>query len=422
MCPWPECDGRRLCTGTIDSYAAGMDRLVEARPPVIAAIGERLLKRVDRMATELTDVIRRAEPFYYSSEVVPVDDLRTSVRNNLVDILGQLAGRPSRGYEASRATGRRRAEQGAPLPVILHAYRIAGKYIWAAILAEASEEDGAATALLHASSELWFIIDDQSGSVSDAYRDAVAERARTDSQTRSAMLDVLLRGDVGDGSRLWDCAAALGLPHNGTFVVVAAATPLPGIESIPHADDVLRTRDVQSAWRVEVDAQVGVVVLTQRIRIDRVCAHLTELAGGPVGLSEPYPSLDQTPAALRQARLALATANRGTQELVRYEQVPVAVLIASAPEAATTVARTILAPVLALPATECYVLLDTLRAWFSADGATSVAAAELHVHRNTVRYRLRRLEELTGQHLSQPTGVAQLYLALEAARILDLGP
>ncbi len=389
-------------------------------PPAVAAIGDRLLERVDDLATELTEVIRRAEPFYFAADIVPVDDLRSSVRNNLVHILGLLAGRSGLGAEASRATGRRRAEQGVPLPVILHAYRIAGKFIWAAILAEASEDGSATTALLHASSELWFIIDDQSGSVTDAYRDAVAERARTNSQTRNAMLDVLLRGDAGDGSLLWECAATLRLPHQGTFVVAAAQAPRPGIESIPHAEDALRTRGVQSAWRVEVDAHVGVVVLTPRVWIDKLCSHLAELTSGAVGLSEPYQSLDQTPAALRQARLAYAAATPGSRELIRYEQVPIAVLLASAPDAAATVAQTILGPVLALPAAECNILLGTLRMWFGELGATSVAAAKLHVHRNTVRYRLRRLEELTGRSLSQPIGLAELHLALEAARILHL--
>jgi DNA-binding PucR family transcriptional regulator len=49
--------------------------------------------------------------------------------------------------------------------------------------------------------------------------------------------------------------------------------------------------------------------------------------------------------------------------------------------------------------------------------ATAAAAEKLHLHRNTVRYRLRRVEELTGRSLAEPTGVAELHLALEAARI-----
>jgi hypothetical protein len=392
----------------------------EPPDPAVAAIGERLLDRVEDLATELTAVIRQAEPFYGEHGVVPVEDLRASVLDNLVHILSQLSGRPLAGREPPRVTGQRRAEQGVPLTVILHAYRVAGKFIWAAILDEAAGDEVATTALLHAGSELWLIIDDRSGTVTEAYRDALTERAHTDAQTRNAMLDVLLRGDTGDGSRLWECATTLRLPHRGTFVVVAARAPRAGTESIPHAEDALRTRGIHSAWRVEVDAHVGVVVLTPRIGLDKLCAHLAELTRGPAGLSDPYPSLDQTPAALRQARLAYAAATPASHEVVQYGQVPIAVLLASAPDAAAAVAGTILGPVLALPAAECDLLLGTLRAWFAERGATSLAAAKLHVHRNTVRYRLRRLEELTGRSLAEPTGIAELHLALEATRILHL--
>jgi hypothetical protein len=402
-----------------------MARLTEAPAPAVAAICERLLGRADRLATDLTGVIQRAEPFYATGDVVSRDDLRASVRNNLVHILSSLAGHLTPGLEPPRNTGRRRAEQGAPLAAILHAYRVAGQYIWAAILAEAATDGVTATALLPAAADLWLIIDEHSGSVTDSYRDTVVERTRRDEQTRNAMLDVLLRGDLGDGSRLWESAAALRLPHQGTFVVVAAqpARPAqPGGESIPRAEDALRVRGVQSAWRVEVDAHVGVVVLNRRIGVERLGELLGELTTGPVGVSQVYAHLDQTPTALRQARLACAAAAPRGHHLIRYEEVPVAVLLASAPDAATAVARAVLGPVLDLPEAECDVLLDTLGMWFAEQGATSAAAARLHVHRNTVRYRLRRLEELTGRGLAQPTGLAELYLALEATRILNLRP
>jgi hypothetical protein len=405
-----------------------MERRPDPPGPVVGTIGQRLLGRVEDLATELSGLIRDTERFYGSGGVVPTDDLRESVRDNLVHILSRLAGHPKPGLEPPRTTGRRRAEQGVPLPVVLHAYRIAGKFIWAAILAEAAGDDSTASALLDAASELWFIIDELSGEVTDAYRQTVDERARRNEQTRGAMLDVLLRGDPGDGSRLWECASVLRLPRHGTFVVVAAQAPRPGGEAIGRAEDTLRARGVQSAWRVEVDAHVGVLVLTPRAGIDRICALLTELSTGPVGVSEPYADLEQTPAALRQARLARAAAAAPSGPgagpsgpvLVRHERVPVAALIASAPDAAATVARSVLGAVLALPAPECDILLETLRVWFAEQGATSAAAARLHVHRNTVRYRLRRVEDLTERSLTRPTGLAELHLALEATRILHL--
>jgi hypothetical protein len=304
--------------------------------------------------------------------------------------------------------------------VILHAYRIAGKFLWAAIMAEADGSGTTPTALLDAASDLWFIIDELSGEVTASYRDTIDEQARSHQQTRNAMLDVLLRGDVGDGSQLWEAVAALRLPRQGSFVVVAAQTSVPGVESIPRAEETLRHQGVQSVWRVEVDAQIGVLVLTPRVRLERLCTLLTELTNGPVGLSEQYTKLDQTPNALRQARLAYLAAAPSLRSLVRYEDVPIAVLLATAADAAATVANRILGPVLALPESECENILSTLRVWFAEDGATSVAAEKMHVHRNTVRYRLRRLEELTGRSLARPTGLAELYLALEATRILRL--
>ncbi len=397
-----------------------MTGLPAPRQPAVAQIGERLLDKVDDLASDLTTVIRGTESFYREGGVVPTEDLRASVLDNLRHILGRFAGHPAAGLEPPRATGRRRAEQGVPLAVILHAYRIAGKYLWAAIMAEAEGSDTTPTALLDAASDLWFIIDELSGEVTASYRDTIDEQARRHEQTRNAMLDVLLRGDVGDGSRLWESAAALRLPRQGSFVVVAAQTSVPGVETIPRAEETLRHQGVQSVWRVEVDAQIGVLVLTPRVRLERLCTMLAELTNGPVGISEQYTKLDQTPNGLRQARLAYLAAAPSPHSLVRYEDVPIAVLLATAPDAAASVANRILGPVLALPESECDNILSTLRVWFAEDGATSVAAEKMHVHRNTVRYRLRRLEELTGRSLGQPTGLAELYLALEATRILRL--
>jgi hypothetical protein len=386
----------------------------------VAAIGERLLGRVDELATELTDLIRGTEPFYRAGGTVPADDLRASVLDNLILILSRFAGRPRPGLEPPRETGRRRAEQGVPLAEILHAYRIAGKFLWAAILTEAAGTDTDPSELLGAASDLWFIIDELSGEVTTSYRDTVDERARRHQQTRNAMLDVVLRGDGGDGSRLWESVAALRLPRQGAFVVAAVPTLEAGVERVPGVEDALRRRGVQSAWRVEMDAQVGVLVVTQRMPIERVGAVLADVLGSSAGLSEVYENLENTPTALRQARVACRAATPDATGTIRYEQVPVAVLLASAPEAAALVASSILGPVLALPEAECESILSTLGVWFADQGATSAAAARMHLHRNTVRYRLRRLEELTGRSLGQPTGVAELYLALEAARILRL--
>ena len=62
-------------------------------------------------------------------------------------------------------------------------------------------------------------------------------------------------------------------------------------------------------------------------------------------------------------------------------------------------------------------LLDTLEAWFAADGSPAQAGIMLHCHRNTIGYRLGRIAELTGRNVSRPTDAAELYVALRSMRL-----
>ncbi|GAA0516597.1 PucR family transcriptional regulator [Deinococcus depolymerans] len=56
-------------------------------------------------------------------------------------------------------------------------------------------------------------------------------------------------------------------------------------------------------------------------------------------------------------------------------------------------------------------LADTLRAYLTHRGSLNDLARSLNVHVNTLRYRLRRAEELLGGALTEPAFVARLYLA-----------
>jgi hypothetical protein len=398
-----------------------MSRPSAAVDATVQTLSRALLAKVDGLGADLAARIQQAESVYRDGHVPP-EDLRRSCRDNLVHVFTRLAGRRPPGLEAPRATGRRRAEQGVPLPAILHAYRIGGRYIWETLLGHAPESGPARDELLRAAADIWTIVDDYSNALTDAYRDTIAEQARRNAQLRTAALSSLLDGTVSDAPRLWESAAMLQLPHRGTFVVVAAEASSPGYEALPKVGDLLRRHDVASAWRLGTEVQVGVVSLRPRFTVAQLCQRLAHIAGGRVGVSEPYTSLDQTAQALRQARLACAAAARGAPEPIRYEQQPIGVLLASAPDAGSNVAQAILGPVLALPASDRDILLETLRTWFAEKGSVSAAAARLHIHRNTVRYRLRRLENVTSRSLGDPKAIGELYLALESIHIHGIGP
>ncbi|MGZ4603402.1 MAG: PucR family transcriptional regulator [Kineosporiaceae bacterium] len=167
--------------------------------------------------------------------------------------------------------------------------------------------------------------------------------------------------------------------------------------------------------------QEGVVSLRPRFGDRRLADLLRVHAQGRVGISATYGRLDDTSVALREARLACQTVTPRTTDVGSFEDSPVAVLLVSAPDAAANLARRVLGRVLDLPAADRGPLLETTRVWLAEDVSTSAAAQRLHLHRNGVRYRLNRFEELTGRRLGSPTDLADVRIALEAMRILGLG-
>jgi DNA-binding PucR family transcriptional regulator len=81
-------------------------------------------------------------------------------------------------------------------------------------------------------------------------------------------------------------------------------------------------------------------------------------------------------------------------------------------ELARELASTRLAALEELPEPERTRLTETLAAWLAHQRHTPRIAAELHVHPQTVRYRLGQLHELLGEKLDTPEGRFELELAL----------
>ncbi|WP_306362860.1 CdaR family transcriptional regulator [Nocardia sp. CC227C] len=376
-----------------------------------------LLDRIDEVVAVVAAEIERAEPVYGTQRLVGGDDLRRNNRENLGAILRYLAGYPGGlGTAMPRETGYRRAQDGVPLPAVLRAYRIGTGVVWNQLLTMTDHDPTAERELLDAASEVWKLVDEYSQAMTTGYQEAVAERLRSDARAHDAALDALLTGHA-DGARMWECARTLGLPASGQFVVVVAATD--AVNVTPGVGKSLAMLGVASAWRVRVDSHAGIIALTPRFTDQRLCSALTERAVGRVGISSPYTGLTETPAALRQAELACAATEPGSHEVIRYRDALIPMLLAGSPEVASALADSVLAPILALPAHDRDTLLDTARMWFAHDGEVSTVASALYCHRNTVRFRVNRIADLTGRRLSSPRAATEIQLALEACRILD---
>ena len=386
--------------------------------PAVRELSRALLPEAPELARVMADRIRAEIAVYRDGEAVPLAELDASCCDNLRYVLGNLAGTPVVDEQVPRVTGVARAEHGVPYAAVLQAFRIGGRFVWE-LLVDRADPDARDT-LLRAAADIWTVTDDLSAQVTEAYRTTLADRARRDGQMRAALVGTLLDGDVAAAEQLRESASMLHLPRRGQFVVVAAQCPVPGSEALPGVDDLLRRHDVASAWRFDHDHQDGVVALRARYGIAELIAQLSPVAHGRAGLSTPFGRIDDAPRALREARLACAAATPGSTEMIGYADRPGAVLLATTPDAAEALARRVLGPVLDLAPEDRRVVLDTVRAWLAEDGSTSSAAERLHLHRNTVRYRLRRLEDLSGRSLARPVDLAEIHLALEGVRILGL--
>ena len=64
-------------------------------------------------------------------------------------------------------------------------------------------------------------------------------------------------------------------------------------------------------------------------------------------------------------------------------------------------------------------LLKTLRSYLSTNGSPTDAAQALHLHRNTVLYRLDRIEDLLGVDLRDSEVRLTLHLALKILNVLE---
>jgi hypothetical protein len=126
---------------------------------------------------------------------------------------------------------------------------------------------------------------------------------------------------------------------------------------------------------------------------------------------------------LRWARQALALRERGAlgeAGLVRVEDHLPAMMVLGDEALAEALLRRTLGALDGLGAVERERLLDTLAAWLAHQRHTPGVAAELHVHPQTVRYRVAKLRDLLGAALDSPQGRFELELALRVRR--GLGP
>lgn len=390
-----------------------MEDLSAASP--LAEIGAILESRMDELSHFVLDRIHSAVPFYRDSDVVSDAELLQSATDHFRFVVRALADSSSFDTSPAAATGRARATAGVPRSAVMDAYRVGSHCAWEQMMALSVDQPGLdRDSLLAATARFWEAQDRYTDAMTTAYHEAATHLVVENAAEHAALTEALLQGrPLGEYSR-WEVAALLQLPVNGPYAIVATQPSRVGQQPLPGIGPMLRSLDVFSAWRLLPDILIGIIHLPSESVLDSVVALLERATTTAVGISPLFGDLANTAVNLRYARIAMAAREPKDSRVRLFGDSVLAVAVVSAPEVIRKITEVTLGAFLALPPAERLALTETFNAWIDHDGSVSKAAESLFCHANTVRNRLRRVEECTGKTLAVPRDLAELCLAFEA--------
>jgi hypothetical protein len=365
---------------------------------------DRVLEELPDLAGSSTERIRHDLPVYTR---VPLREHLAAVAQQQGNRVQALAGRRSLGgeeLEQAARLARRRARQGIPVDTLIGAYHVGDQELWRRLSADAQD----AFTLLPDVASLML---ESLHAISTRLASAHAEVTRTMEGQRITLSHRLLGLLVDDdlGAEAAHLAGSLGFDLRQPFLAVAGGVDEPD-DLAAHLESQLDIH-VRSAHANRSD---GVLVLLQGCDRFAVRRAMTKHRRAPrVGIGVPGAGIRGAAQSLSTARLALALASFSA---------PVADFTDSWPQACVQ-AQAGMFPSLLEHAVETADaqphLAHTVTAFAAADMSVARTAASMHLHANTVTYRLERWAALTGWSPRTFDGLTKSLAACRLARPSD---
>ena len=397
----------RMTTAADDAHLVHLGTLLEAE--------------IHGVARGVVDSIRSGVEFYRTNHIVSDDELFDTAAAHLRFAFQAMQRGSSVDTSPASETGRKRAETGVPMTAVMDAFRVGSHHGWT-LMVETAENHPTITGptLLRATERFWEAQDRYTEAMTAAYHERATHQVLENAAEQAALAEALLEGrPLGDHS-LWDVAALLQIPARGPYVVIAAQVPKVGKQALPRIQAQLRDIGVFSAWRLLPDLHIGIAHIPAPPTLTDAVELLRRATTTRIGVSPLFSDLADTAQSLRYARVAMDSPTAGGNPVCVFENSVLGIAAVSAPEVTRKIAELTLGSFHNLNHEERRSLLDTFAAWLDSDGSADGAGRILFCHPNTVRNRLRRIEDHTGKSLSNPRELAELCLAFEvAARLGD---
>lgn len=341
--------------------------------------------------------------------------LRAGVRRSLqqfVDLIGRAGDVSTASREVYRELGRGEQRAGRTLDALQAAYRLGARLSWRrlSVLARAGGADAETVSLLAES--IFAYIEEVSASSVEGYAQAQAEHASERERRRRRLVRLLVEAQPG-GADLDLGAAAhdAGWKLPARLAVLACECP-----------DVSRLSTLigSEAIGAQLDEVACVLVPGLGARGTREVRDAVERIGGREGMLAalgPTTAVGEAHLSFARARAALALRRERilpAEGLTIASEHLLALLLHGDAALTAELAARRLAPLDALPPRSRERLQQTLLSWLRHQGSVPATAAQLHVHRQTVRYRLGQLREMLGDALEDPDRRLELELALRS--------
>ncbi|WP_262703165.1 MULTISPECIES: PucR family transcriptional regulator [Streptomyces] len=370
-----------------------------------------LAERLEELATNAQARLDRQERAYADMPVEPAVKL-AGMRRTLELALTRLSGDavPPDVARATSDVGRQRAEQGFPLPALVHSFQLDFRVLWEAFVEEGRKRGLAGDpGFLDGLLLVWEATDTNSVEVVDAYHRAERDLTSHRLQVRSRAFERLVLEGERDTAVVADASAKLGIPVDAPLVVLVAEGVPTSDRSLADCHQALRRANLPYHFGYLGDELLGVINRGRRSS-EAVHDHLTPLGAWRCGTVD-VDGLAGTPRGVRLARAAIRSdAVPGLRPIRRHW---IGAIMSGDEELTGVMARDVLAPLMAARDHES--LIETLRHYLALGSVTEVAD-RTYRHRNTVRNRLQAVEHATGLSLAVPADAALLAMATEWLR------
>ena len=384
----------------------------EGLPPEVADV---LRPELPALADEIVAELSRGVPDYARPLEGPFGQ---ALRAGVEEALGRFTlfvadpkADPDAGREVYLNLGRGEMRAGRSLDALLAAYRLGARVAWRR-LAAAGERAGLPPRTLYTLAEAIFAyIDELSAYSIEGYAREQAAAAGALQRRRQRLAALLVQDPPVAPATVQAAASDAGLriPRSVSVLVVESDESSEGAERL--------------AVRLGPDALVthqpplNVALVPAPARREELEAAVR----GRRASIGPEVSWQEAALSFARAREVLRLAGEGgidgDEALIVAERHQLSLLLGADRRLARDVAESALAPLDSETELSRERLGSTLDAWLRHRGRTEAVAKALHVHPQTVRYRLARLRELFGSRLDDPDGRFELELALRARRI-----